>query len=228
MNVQERLLRIGVPVAAVLASIGVGFAGVTSAQSATTAASTTSGAQHERGMWGMGQKPGVFGKVTAIDGTTITVSEQRPDQTVATDYTVDASSATVKKASQGSTPADSSVSAIAVGDMVAVRGTVSGTAVTATEIMDGVMGQFGPHGGHGFGRGTRGTVSAVNGNTITITGASGTTYTVDASSAKIGKISTITVGDVQVGDTLDVMGAVSGTNITAKNIMDGVQQAPQQ
>ena len=114
-----------------------------------------------------------------------------------------------------------------VGDMVAVRGTVNGTSVTATEIMDGLMmhgGGFGGRGGHG----TRGTVSAVNGNTITLTSSDGQTYTVDASAAQIGKVSTITVGDVQVGDSLDVMGDVSGTNVTAKHIMDGIPQNPQQ
>lgn len=234
MNAKEKLLRIGLPVAAVLASIGVGFAGVTSAQSATLGASTSSATntQHMQGMWGgkgSAMRPGVFGKVTAIAGTSLTVEETNPKTSATTDYTVDALGAKVIKAAQDSAPAEASLSAIAVGDSVAIRGTVSGTSVSATEIMDGAI-PFGPR-GPGFGRGvkgTRGTVTSVSGNTITLTGKDGKTYTVDAGSAQIAKVSSITVGSVQVGDTLDVQGDVSGTTVTAKHIMDGITENPQQ
>lgn len=74
---------------------------------------------------------GVFGKVTAISGTTITITDSRNSTT----YTVDASNATVTK----NGPA-SSVSAIAVGDTIVVQGTTSGDSVTATSISDGVGG----------------------------------------------------------------------------------------
>src|SRR5512146_566500 len=97
------------------------------------------------GMWGkrpggmMQTMPGIFGKVTAVNGTTLTVSDTRTD----TSYTVDASGATVMK--NGSA---SSLSSVAVGDTVFVQGTVSGTNVTATTIRDGV-----PMNGIGDGRG---------------------------------------------------------------------------
>jgi hypothetical protein len=230
MTTKDTVTRIGLPVLAVLASIGIGFAGITSAQSSTTAVSE-SGMKMERGigMMGMrGERPAVVGKVTSVSGTTLTVQSQRPGDTSTMDYTVDASSAKILKGTEGAAPTESTLSAVAVGDTVAVRGTLSGTSVTATEIIDGPMMKhgFGGHGGRGHG--TRGTVAAINGNTITLTGENGTTYTVDASGAQIGKVTTITVGDVQVGDTLNVMGEVSGTNVTAKHIMDGVPPRPQQ
>lgn len=74
--------------------------------------------------------------------------------------------------------------------------------------------------------GVHGTVSAVNGNTLTVTNEDGTSYTVDASEAKISKIVVLGVGDIQVGDTVGVMGEVSGTSVTAKHIMDGIPPMP--
>lgn len=76
------------------------------------------------------------------------------------------------------------------------------------------------------GWGISGTAVSVNGNSITLTGKNGTTYTVDATSAVITKISngtktTITAGQIATGDNLRVMGAVSGTSVTAKTIVDG-------
>lgn len=90
----------------------------------------------------------------------------------------------------------------------------------------GVMGMRG-HGPLGQ-RGVAGTVSAVNGNTVTVTGKDGKTYTVDASGAKISKVVDLSVSDIKVGDTVGVQGSVSGTTVTAKHIMDGVPPAPQQ
>ena len=85
-----------------------------------------------------------------------------------------------------------------------------------------------------------GTVTAVSGDTITLTDKkNSTTYTVDATNATITKRTapvagttntpgtrpaptTITVSRIAVGDTLVVQGTVSGTNITATKIADGV------
>jgi hypothetical protein len=190
------------------------------------------------------KKPGVVGTVSAVSGNTITVTvKARPNKgssttsTVVTPvtYTVDASNAKVTKSG-----AASSVSAIAVGDTVMVQGTVSGTSVTATAIRDGVMtrtprtsGTTGTHAKNGV----MGTVSAVNGNTITVTakarpnkGSSATatvaapvTYTVDASSATVTKSGTASsVSAIAIGDTLMIRGTVSGTSVTAKTIMDGM------
>ena len=82
--------------------------------------------------------------------------------------------------------------------------------------------------------GVFGTVSAISGNTITITskgfGANATaqTYTVDATGAAITKggakgvaPATITVSGITVGDTIMAQGTVTGTNVVATKIRDG-------
>jgi hypothetical protein len=181
------------------------------------------------GGWGMGrgggqmQKPGVFGTVSAISGNTITITARQGfnNTTAATTYTVNATNATVTKNNVAST-----VASIAVGDTVAVQGTVNGTNVTATIIRDGVM--MGNRGGMGV----AGNVSAINGTTLTVVskarpnGGTSTTYTVDASSATVTKNGTASsVSNIAVGDTVMVQGTTSGTSVAAKTIRDGVPQA---
>jgi hypothetical protein len=99
-------------------------------------------------------------------------------------------------------------------------------------------------------QGTFGTVTAINGDTITLqsksfnkssgsTTATSVTYTVDATNATVQKTTpptttptpgtkpvkptstTIQISQIAVGDTLSVQGIVSGTNITATKITDG-------
>lgn len=68
-----------------------------------------------------------------------------------------------------------------------------------------------------------GTVEAISGTTITLTAKNSTKYSVEASNAKIVKAgSAITIGSIQVGDTLLVKGKVSGTEVVATAIVDGV------
>jgi hypothetical protein len=69
--------------------------------------------------------------------------------------------------------------------------------------------------------GVGGTVTAVSGNTITVTGMDGKTYTIDASGAAITKDMTVGVSDIKVGDTIGAQGTVNGTSVTATNIHDG-------
>ena len=218
--------------------------------SADTTAVPAVGAMTHQGRGGMmgAHKPGVMGTVTAISGNTITVTSKQfsahqwggsgtaqaspttqPTPTTIT-YTVDATNATVKK-----NAATSAVSSIAVGDMVMVQGTVSGTSVTATSIIDGM--------GRGMGNGTEsdggganianlpagngqpiigGAVTAVSGNTITITNTARVTYTIDATSAKLSKAgaTTATISDIVVGDNVIAQGTVNGTTVTAANVID--------
>ena len=184
--------------------------------------------------------PGVVGTVTAISGNSLTVSGKQgfgsASSTPSTTYTIDATNATVRKNN-----ATSTVASIAVGDMVAVRGTVSGTSVTATSISDGIMSSMNRGNGHfgGMGSSTRptsmpvspitgngqpviaGSVSAISGNTLTVTNKSNITYTVDISNAKIVQgQATITVSSVVVGDNVIIQGAVSGTSVTASSVID--------
>lgn len=101
-------------------------------------------------------QPGVMGTVSAISGTTITLTAKQPGSDTDVVYTVDASGATVKKFTKGdatSKPVETTiaVSGIAAGDKIMVKGTVSSTNIVATEITDGDMGGF-HRGGQGFGR----------------------------------------------------------------------------
>lgn len=166
------------------------------------------GAKHF-GKASFGGKNGISGTVTAVNGNSLSVSGKN-----GTTYTVDATNATVKKAGSSI-----QVSSIAVGDVVMVRGTVSGTSVTATAIMDGV-----PRMGMGNKNGIAGTVTAVSGTTITLTSRNGTVYAIDASSAKLTTgfraKTPITVSDVKVGDLIVASGTVSGTSVVATTVND--------
>ena len=227
----DTLKRAILPIAAVALSIGIGFAGITAADTNRNTNKMGISGQVRAMFGGNGKdngKPVVFGKISAISGNTVTVTQTNlKDGTVKT-YTVDATNAKITKASAGAAPATITVAGLAVGDTVAVRGTISGTSVTAVNIVSGVPGEGLGRGGmmkgdkeHGA-KGVSGTVTAVSGNTVTITGKDGKTYTVDASASVVLKTSTITVGQIAVGDTLGVHGTISGTSVKADHIMDGI------
>jgi len=83
-----------------------------------------------------------------------------------------------------------------------------------------------------------GQVTAISGNTITITSKQGfnrqnnttttptlttTTFSIDATNAKIEKAGTTgTIASIVVGDTIMVQGTTTGTNVVATNIRDGI------
>ncbi len=75
-----------------------------------------------------------------------------------------------------------------------------------------------------------GTVSAISGNTVTVSGRQGfgtttpiTTFTVDATNATVTKNNVAsTVANITVGDTVLAQGTVSGNTVTATMIRDGV------
>jgi hypothetical protein len=71
--------------------------------------------------------------------------------------------------------------------------------------------------------GVIGTISSINGNIIAMTGKNNTTYTIDASTAKIFKNrnTVITAADMKVGDVIMAQGTVSGTSVAATTIFDG-------
>jgi hypothetical protein len=203
-----------------------------------------------RGGPGPARVPGVFGTVTAINGTSLTVtsktfgfqhsSSSAATTAAATVYTVDASNATVYKDN-----ATSTISVVATGDTLMVQGTISGTNVVARTIRDGVVpgGAMGEQGmGGGLGRGassTRmnasstpiitgngepviaGSISAISGDTLTVTNASNVTYSVDATNAKIVKNGTSTaLANITTGDNVVIQGVVNGTSVTASSVID--------
>ena len=81
------------------------------------------------------------------------------------------------------------------------------------------------------GSGVMGTVSAISGNTITLTSKSfnntstQTIYTIDASKATVNKNGSVSsVSGIVVGDTIRVDGTITGTNVVATTIHDGMMQ----
>ncbi len=209
--------------------IGTGV-GLLAVLSVASIAGTAYAAGPVRGEGRFGQ-PGIMGTVSTINGSTLTISGRglgRNASSGTETYTVDAASARVVK--NGST---SSVSAIAVGDKVFVRGTVSGTNIAATLIRDGAAKQ--ENGGdwsnqtssliQGNGQPIiAGTISAISGNTVTVSTKSGISYVVAASGAKVveGK-NQISLSSLAVGDTVIVQGSVNGTQVAASSII--VQKA---
>ncbi len=189
------------------------------------------GRMHGRGT----MKPSVFGTVSAVSGNIITMAGRQgfgANSTTAT-YTVDTTNAKITKNNAAGT-----IASIVVGDTIAVQGTMTGTNIVATTIRDGVM-----NGASGnmkkpdntdkpnqdlstiVGNGQpviAGSITAINGNTITITNKSNITYAVDVSSAKfvvIG-VTSATISNVKVGDNIVVQGAINGTSVTASSIID--------
>ncbi len=175
-----------------------------------------------------GEKPAVAGKIQSISGNTLTVASRGfGKDSATTTYSVDATNATVFKSN-----ATSTISSLAVGDNVMVLGTVSGTNVTAKTIRDGMgmMRKEGegamPEGFSGNGQPVvAGSVTGVNGSTITISNTSNVTYTIDATLAKVMKGKDVgALSDIVVGDHIVVQGTVNGNAITATTIID--QKAP--
>jgi hypothetical protein len=116
-----------------------------------------------------------------------------------------------------------------------VQGTVTGTNVTATTICDGIGNP-----GIGFGRGgvknvssttpvftgngqpiIVGTISAINGQAISITNKSNIVYTVDTTNAKfLQGNNTSNISTLKTGDTVLVQGNVNDTSVTASSIIN--------
>lgn len=184
--------------------------------------------------WGFGRmggqmgmemrRNGVFGTVATINGNILTITangwSKDKTTTISTTYTVDATNAKVTKNGTASTVAD-----IAIGDTVMIQGTVNGTSVTATTIRDGMMQKPDKEQNpviQGNGQPViAGTISAINGNTLTVGNPSKVTYTVDTTNATVNKNNaTSTLASVAVGDNVVIQGAVNGTNVTASSIID--------
>jgi hypothetical protein len=226
--------RISAGLIAISAIVGLAFAGSTFA-AATPINSGQRGLSEQGQFQGrMQQRPGVFGTVSAINGTNITVTSKGfGTSSVSKTFSVDVSNAIVMD--KGAT---STISAVAVGNQVSVQGTINGISVIATKINLGMS--FGRGDGQNPGKGAGGrfasssnmiegngqpiiggTVSAINGATITITNKSNVSYTVDASSATItkGNIAS-SVSSVIIGDNILVQGTINGTSVTATTVTD--------
>lgn len=173
-------------------------------------------------------RPSVVGKVISINGTTLVVSATpgfiKDSTSASTSFTVNASNATVRKGN-----ATSSLSSIAVGDTVMVRGTITGTTVVATSIEAGMKfkGENDKATSSPIFTGNgqpvvAGTISAITGSTVTVKTKTNVTYTVDTSVAQVIKgNATTTLSSLAVGNDVVVQGTVNGTSIVASSIMTG-------
>lgn len=180
-------------------------------------------------------KAGVYGSVTAVSGTTISVRDSRTNVI----YSVDTTKAMIDKNRVAIL-----VSGIAIGDMVLVEGTTTGTTVMATSIHDGVLAKRNGEWNDGKNKDEKnnqalfpqgngqpiigGTVTLINGTIVTITNKSNVTYTIDISTATVnkgGKIAQKT--DIMVGDTILAQGTITGTSVVATAVVDqGVVTTP--
>jgi hypothetical protein len=67
-----------------------------------------------------------------------------------------------------------------------------------------------------------GTVTAVSGDTVTITGKDNQTYTIDATNATVTKAgASSSVSSIAVGDQVLAQGTINGNSVTAVNVVDG-------
>ncbi len=184
-------------------------------------------------------KPGVSGKVVSISGNIITVSGNQgfASTTAVTSFTVDATNAAIKKNNVAGT-----ISSIAIGDMIFAQGTVNGTNVVATTIIDGAIGGMmgnrdSENNGKGVGYGmmgsttlpvigngqpvVAGTVSTISGSSLSVTTSGNIVYTIDATNAKVYEgQKTITLSAITVGDKVVIQGTVNNNSVTASVIID--------
>ena len=119
-------------IAAVIVSSMLLTAGIARAQAGTITSSPEGIGNGVRAAGQTGEKPAVNGTVASVSGNVITVTD-RDKKT----YSVDASSAKITKGFGANSQA-LAIGDVKPGDMVAVMGTVNGTDVAATAILDGV------------------------------------------------------------------------------------------
>ncbi len=172
------------------------------------------------------RRPELVGKVTSVNGTTLTVTGKNfGSGSASSTFTVDASSAVILKGG-----ATTTVSGIAVGDVVLVQGTLSGSTITAKLIHSGVRnGDDKPkpkedrpgilNNGQPV---IAGKVTAVSGTMITVQSSASSTYSVNAANAVIktkGNVSS-TISAITVGDNVVVQGTVNGSSVVASTIIE--------
>ena len=72
-----------------------------------------------------------------------------------------------------------------------------------------------------------GEVTKIDGNTITVEGRNGESYTVNAGDAKVFRTVEGSVGDIKEGSRIGVHGDRNGTTVTAERIMADLPEAPE-
>lgn len=176
-----------------------------------------------------GRRQGTFGTIASISGSRLTISR-------ADGSTVDV---TTTSATQVTMSAPGTLADVKVGDRVTAVGTGTATAVTAQRINDtGTAPAAGGGPGAGAGRGPRngaggapdptrafafGTVTGVNGQTITLRAADGSTVTVTTTpTSSITVVRPSSLSALRVGQQVQVVGPTAGDGtVTANRILEG-------
>lgn len=233
---RRQLIGAGIAGAALSLTALVGVAFVNGSSSATAlsssttapAASSTQPAQH-----------GIGGKVTAVTGATFTVAAPThngrcaPDASQATAPTTTTYTVTTTDATRFAKRSKGKVSDLSKGDNVMV---IKGDSTVATRI-DEV-----PNSGPGqkvsgtskrlprddrAGRALFGTVASVNGTSIVVRNATGTSTTVSTNAKTVVTVLVkVDAAAVKSGDRVRVDGTVSGTNVSAKQVIIGDLRPP--
>lgn len=194
-------------VVGVLATVGLSGGLVAGTSGAAFGAS----ASHRPGPLGGSGGPAVAGSVaTAPSGDSFTITTRSGST-----ETIDVAVGTTYIERGTSSP---SLSNVAVGDLVAVFGSTSGTTVSATEVIISPPRPSNPGQPVSAGK----VASAPSGNSFTITTRSGSTETVDVSASTVyleRKIASPTLSNVAVGDLVGVFGSLSGSTITATQVV---------
>ncbi len=195
-------------------------------------------------------KPSLVGKVSAINGNTLTVISngeiEKDHNASTTTFTVNVTNAKLLRGNTAITLSD-----ITVGDNVVIQGVVTGNNVVATIVRDGKVGNGDGNNNDNDKNGSTtdnnkallqiqgngqpvvaGTVTVINNPNMTITTGSGITYTINVATAKIIQgNATTTLSSVKVGDAVIVQGTVNGISVVASTIIDtnrDVNKAPGQ
>jgi hypothetical protein len=119
-----------------------------------------------------------------------------------------------------------SIGGAAAGAVVVLIMAVPAFAATTSSTSSSTPTHHTVKGTHKF-NGIIGTVSSIDGTTLTVTSTKGTAYSVDASAATFVKgfgksATTIALSNIAVSDHVAVMGAVTGDSVAATKIDDGV------
>ncbi len=219
---------IGVGAAAlVLGGAGISVASSSAdppAQAPTTQSPPTDGPGHD----GMHRGHGVGGTIASVDGSNLTVTD-RSGATVTVTTTADTR---ITRSTKGA------VGDVNVGDNVVVLGPTTGTDVTAKMIVDSRATPLparppkdAPDADHRPPPGDHpgpvvGQVTAVDGATITVQGASATFKVTTSADTRVSLVETIGVGDLKVGEHVQVMGQTTGSTVAAVAIRVGDIEGP--
>lgn len=195
--------------------------------------------------------PGIFGKVVSVNGSTVTIQDQRQQNTTTVDLT--GSTQIFKQTSID-------LANVPVGQSISAVGTKDGNVFTATQVRIGMTGGPGMRGGNGpsgagrpqpngtaqpvqgrpqpngtaqAGRGSGnrlfGVVDQVSGDTVTVKAADGSTTQLKlAANGQVTQQVAGTTADITANEQVAVMGQQNGTTLTASqiDILPAMMQQP--